>query len=82
MPPERQKGIVYHAHSHTTTIHAMNCLYTCRKNLTTLTLQSDAAMKALQEKKEKVYSYSCRALLEKCVTVFFVSEGGAYSNTS
>lgn len=43
----------YRALIHLTT-HTMYCLYTCRKNLTTLTLQSDAAMKALQEKKEKV----------------------------
>lgn len=34
--------------------YAFNVLSVHRKNLTTLTLQSDAAMKALQEKKEKV----------------------------
>lgn len=80
MLPERQKGIVISCpQPHH---HASNVLSIHRKNLTTLTLQSDAAMKALQEKKEKVYNYSCRALSEKCVTVFFVSEGGAYSNTS
>lgn len=61
--------------------HTRNKLSIHRKNLTTLTLQSDAAMKALQEKKEKVAT-AVEHVSEKCVTVFLVFEGGAYSNTS